>query len=480
MNNLDTSSFEEKVRLATHMPEPGSEFADGLWVQIAKQSLPQPARNTSFPRFFPRSVWAVVIILAIALISCLIIGPQRVIAAAQSLFGYISQVGFIENTEEALALPKPVFQTQNGITLTVDQAVADTNKTIIVYHVEGLPSDAISSNGPQGNEQLVAPVLRLPDGSILTMSRASQDISAGRYEFPPLPKNIQMMTFDLPSLPLVRPGIAPENWQIPLKLEPANTIQQIGAAYDPQISSPTRDNVFIKLERVAYKADKTILQVGIYWQNQNWSPVSPGALILKDAAGNVIQMVPGDDALGQVIQTDDASVQIAQSVVTEPTGSSTPVTELHESQTYAFPPLDPSQTYTLSLEKALFQYMNLDQAAFQFDIGKDVTVGQSWAVNETVVVNGYPIHFIAARYVDGNNVGKIGLQFDIEAPTGVQAVFLEDSSADLRGGTSSSASMGLPLQSTLYYDPVPDGPINIKVSGISIDLTGPWELQWKP
>jgi hypothetical protein len=191
-------------------------------------------------------------------------------------------------------------------------------------------------------------------------------------------------------------------------------------------------------------------------------------------------MVPGDDALGQVIQTGDASVQIAQSVVTEPTGSSTPETELHESQLYAFPPLDPSQTYTLSLEKALFQYMNLEQAAFQLDIGKNVTVGQSWAINETMVVNGYPIHFIAARCVDGNNVGKIGLQFDIEAPTGVQAVFLEDSSADLRGGASSSASMGLPLQSTLYYDPVPDGPINIKVSGISIDLTGPWELQWKP
>jgi hypothetical protein len=478
MNNLDTSSFEEKVRLATQTPEPGSEFADGLWAQIAQRSFPQSARNTSFPRFFPRPVWAIVIILAIALVSCLIIGPQRVIAAVQSLFGYISQIGFIDNPEEALALPKPVFQTQNGVTLTVDQAVADTHKTIIVYHVEGLPSDAKSTSNDQGNRQPA--VLRLSDGSILTMTYTNQDISAGRYEFPPLPKNIQTMTFELPSLPLVRPGIAPENWQIPLKLELANTIQQIGAAYDPQISSPTRDDVFIKLERVAYKADKTILQVGIYWQNQNWSPVSPGTLILKDAAGNVIQMVPGDDALGQTIQTGDASVQIAQSVVTEPTGSSTPVAELHESQLYAFPPLDPSQTYTLSLEKALFQYMNLDQAAFQFDIGKDVTVGQSWAVNETVVVNGYPIHFIAARCVDGNNVGKIGLQFDIEAPTGVQAVFLEDSSPNLRGGTSSSASMGLPLQSTLYYDPVPDGPINIKVSGMSIDLTGPWELQWKP
>jgi hypothetical protein len=263
-------------------------------------------------------------------------------------------------------------------------------------------------------------------------------------------------------------------------LVPVHTIQQIGAAYDPQISSPTRDNVFIKLERVAYKADKTILQVGIYWQNPNWSPDSQGTLILQDAAGNVIQTVPGDDALGQVIQTGDASVQIAQSVVTEPTGISTPVTELHESQLYAFPPLDPSQTYTLSLKIPSFQYMNLEQAAFQFDPGKDAKVGQSWAINETVVVMGYPLHFIAARCVDGNNVGKIGFQFDIEPPTGVQAVFLEDSSADLRGGASSLASMGLPLQVTLYYDPVPDGPINIKVSGISIDLTGPWELQWKP
>ncbi|MBE3144687.1 MAG: hypothetical protein IMZ61_12320 [Planctomycetes bacterium] len=87
MNNLQSNSIEEKVRLVTLMPEPSSEFVNELWNQLSEKRSHKPSLTDRFRLAF-RPTWAVVAAILLALAILFIgLGPQRVYAAVVNFLG---------------------------------------------------------------------------------------------------------------------------------------------------------------------------------------------------------------------------------------------------------------------------------------------------------------------------------------------------------------------------------------------------------
>ncbi len=89
-----TPQFEDEIRAALHTPDARPEFVSRLQSQLLQQaSAPAPRRP-----FFLRPAWAAALLLALALVAgTLIVGPQRVASAFGSLFGYLPDIGLVEN-----------------------------------------------------------------------------------------------------------------------------------------------------------------------------------------------------------------------------------------------------------------------------------------------------------------------------------------------------------------------------------------------
>lgn len=143
-------------------------------------------------------------------------GPQQVITAVSGWLGSAPQPGSQGNSAVLRILSVPASQHQAGVTLTVESVIADPQRTVVIYRLEGLPADASSAPaGPQSQ-----PVLRLPDGSAATLRSAAQDSPTRGYaEYDALPAAVSDVTFEIARLPLLRQSDAPENWRIPLHLQ---------------------------------------------------------------------------------------------------------------------------------------------------------------------------------------------------------------------------------------------------------------------
>ena len=89
--------------------------------------------------------WATVgiaVLLAVA-VAFLAVGPQRVWADLQRLLGYVPGVGFV-GLEETRVLTAPVTVTRDGVTLRVEQVLAQPDGTTVVVSSEGLsPEDEV-------------------------------------------------------------------------------------------------------------------------------------------------------------------------------------------------------------------------------------------------------------------------------------------------------------------------------------------------
>ena len=173
------------------------------------------------------------LVLVLLLVGFLIAGPQQVITAVRGWLEGAPQPGSGEHTAALRIISAPASQRQSGVTLTVESLIADPQRTVVIYRLEGLPADA--STAPAGPES--QPVLRLPDGSAAALRSAAQDSpSRGYAEYTALPAAVNEVTFEIARLPLLRQGDAPENWRIPLHLQAGADLAA------PQVTaSPPRD-----------------------------------------------------------------------------------------------------------------------------------------------------------------------------------------------------------------------------------------------
>lgn len=171
--------------------EPMPAFVARLEQQLAAHTSAAPASRPTpglLGRWLaaPRSMrWAgaALALLLILAVTVAALGPQRVWAEVQRLLGYVPGVGFVDLAETRV-LVAPVETTRDGITVRVEQVIAEKDKTHVVVRSEGLPpEDALLPAGAAVPDTASdAFVLRLPDGRTFTTTEYSLRWGAGRSQ----------------------------------------------------------------------------------------------------------------------------------------------------------------------------------------------------------------------------------------------------------------------------------------------------------
>jgi hypothetical protein len=124
-------------------------------------------------------------------------------------------------------------------------------------------------------------------------------------------------------------------------------------------------------------------------------------------------------------------------------------------------------------------------AQFAFDPGPDPKTGQVWDLNKDIDLGlgqSLKVSNVTYNLTDG---AQAYLSFEMASQTGVTYVTLFDEAHPLTGaggggGGGTVPSTG-PFTSELYYlEPLPKGPLNIRIVGFYMQVPGPWEATWAP
>lgn len=141
-NCVATYKVEQGLRALYHTPEPQASFVGRLEQDILAGRVTTPKigkhKVARKPGLWRR--WALIpaaLALALALI-VVVVGPQQVWSALQSVIGYIPGYGFnLSGALRILAEPSAIRLSDN-LHLQVDQAKADVHSTILLLHLDGV------------------------------------------------------------------------------------------------------------------------------------------------------------------------------------------------------------------------------------------------------------------------------------------------------------------------------------------------------
>ncbi len=362
-------------RLERHLLE--RQAAIGLSAQSG-------VRQPSLRRFTHRRWWCAVIALFVAiLLALLALGPQRVLAELRLLLMYIPGIGFTETTNASL-LPAPVTDRRGGVTLQVQQVLAEAKRTVVVLQVEGLT--------PQEQEPyLYTSHLQLPNGTSLVQKGFGVDPARTILVFGPLPRGVSQFDFIWSDK-----ASAEHAWAIPLRLESARDTRSLRDA----VSYPLVDayllfdhNMMIRVTEVSQLADQTAVNLQLLWPvNSERMPVSVGRAELIDELGtNYEQLldIPWDDQ-GQPIETVTLSGPAAGEYRTT-------------HQILLFRPGAPTaRHFMLSLGGLMLREpVAVD---FSLDLGREPKSGDHLPLDVSLEAVGVPLHINGARVVDADVV----------------------------------------------------------------------------
>ncbi len=481
--------------LATAAPQPDVAFERRLEERLVKllesrletqEETPVRPFAGAIRRWFSlpshRGLAVAALVLVLVSVALALIGPRRVWADIQRWMGYVPGIGFVD-LEETRVLTAPVAVNREGVTLRVEQVVAGPNATEIFVVTQGLPSrDEVR---PPGGEDF-EPLLRLPDGRTLATTSFNLRWSAGTLTFPPLPDGVYDVTLELPRLPLVPAGAAPEAWSVPLDLRPATgkrVSELFPQPYAPPGAGDTHQGITLRVVEVAHSPEETALRLRLQWRNPAWE-----THFIRGEEGPTLQ-----DDLGHVYwETPAPSVALAKPekapVLTPPPTPTTPYIERMET----FVPLSAAAqviTYTI----AGLHFDVPAQGNFTMNLGDDPEVGDVWPLDLDLEVAGFQVHLERARLIEERlgrseeaTVRRV-LQFDY-APVpeqdgqALRGIRLDGESTGFRAGGTSGYNYGEDrIRSGLVVsdgENVPTGEIQVQIIGAEICLCETWTLSW--
>ncbi|NPV09887.1 MAG: hypothetical protein HPY83_18240, partial [Anaerolineae bacterium] len=420
MNDRGIQATEEALARLFAAAEPDREFLRALRERLLTkgEGAAEPVRPPSPPRqlrglgarlgaFLERHAW-VPAALALALVLALAValgGPAQVLAELGRLPGYFFGIGFVDLTDTR-ALPAPVSVTREGVTLTVEQVLAQPNRTVVRIRAEGLPplADESLADGDPGF------LLRLPDGSTLAPTGWRARRGEATVDFPPLPADVYRVDLLVERLPIVLPGTAPENWKVALGLHPTSG-EMMGAGYTapytPEDATDSHHGVTLRLLEVAQGPESTALNLQVSWPDPEWRFPRLGyerTATLRDDLGHVYYEGAGPSAASLAAERQVA-VAIESHVIelgAAPTPTPQPGSEMC---TLTFGPVSPAASrLTLIVDSIAFNVPL--EAEFTLDLGDDPQLGQEWPLDVWLDVAGLPLHVTGARLQQNNYTGE--------------------------------------------------------------------------
>ncbi len=459
---------EDKIKAAVRAVEPRSRFSDSLWQQLSQKESDRTQISFTSSGFF-RTLRVVALALPIIALVIVIIGPQRVVTAFNSLFGYLPEAGFVEEAPSTLYLAEPVTVEQGGMKLTVQQVVADRNNVVVTYELTGLPEGSLcvfDSN-----------LLRLPDGK--TKLPVGGGISGTRAHiyYQPLPEGVTTLTMLVSQQSPDPACTAPRNWSIDLTLGPlpaGATLMPVTQGQDLQVSTqaaiPATDEestevseVHFTIDKVAELADSYVVSGHVSGSNPAWNDLSarPDYIRVSDANGKVIPIEQADDDVTSGVRSGSFAFAFK-----------------FAKGDYANPLTIEFQSVSIS---ALFDEGN----TFTFDAGAQPQVGQSWTVNQTLNLLGHEVTVMNVSAIHDDAISNdpqvaTGYTIQTKADSNILGLlFLDIGLAPGKG--SSGGSFGRTAYGTqtemAYPDGLPTGKVTYWVRNMQYLVNGSWQLQ---
>ena len=418
---------------------------------VARQRVPDEINL--YPRIvaqlerktFMKTVYARPAISIIILLLSLTLLSGVVYAVGRSL-GYIPGVGIVEQDTPIRVLDQPTTAEQDGITLTVTDAVLTGEKTVVLYTLENVPWDILSHQ-----EDVIGcfemPFLRLPNGDILVSGEGGGSPNQMRGVYPPIPTGINEATFVLPCIMNSLPGLAPENWELPLHFGPASLDMTIVPVIEitpiPTLEVLNEQEAPVELNNALLIGDQYIL-TGIIKQ-----PGAGGRIELID-----IQVT---DANGEQIYTQMPAM-------------------------IDLPSFDWGMQFQSGVQFPLtlaFDWIQIapvvdSSAVFDFDAGENPQPGQEWTFNQQILIGGRTITLETVRAGS-----RDGYSFIFSVDPEVTGLSLEIPGTTVLGG-GGGGGFGLGRFSlSLSFTELPKGKMEVILSDLMV-ATPPetWTRQW--
>lgn len=396
---------------------------------------------------------AVAILMILLTFTILLLTVPDVAMAMRRIFGFIPGVGIVDQSTLIRVLAEPVSMTRDGITLTVEQAILTSDKTVIIYKADGIPQEARPKGESGFTCQPSHPSLLLPDGTKLSIHGGNGGGWGSGYQtgfnYPPIPADVNTAKFILTCLEDVAPAAAPQDWELTLRFVPAPpdlTVVPIIEIATP-LPTPTvpasvslaESDSFMgltyHLESMKRTEQGYLLETSIRWEGGLYADYGVGTgadITLTDANGKAIDLLWSQDEKYLGLPVDPRRGLMGYSL------DDVPFTA----------PL----TLTLPWVGANLPLENKPQ--FTFDPGANPQPGQEWQINQAIDVLGHSVKIISARYVTRDDLmdkdwirfmpeDMYGFEFTLEADPAFRSIALavqSGYSAD-GGGTSGAPTV---------------------------------------
>ena len=477
---INRSHPEVESALDHLFSQPDPDFVDRLEQRLRKQIEGQPSAQSGVRRRSVRYLTAItnpnrhwrsiaigIAVLILITASVFAVGPNRVWAALQGLLGYIPGVGFVKDSETLRILSAPVQQSKDGITVTVDEAVVDSEATYIKYHVDGIPNARKLAETGQGEDK--GPFgLRLPDGTLVKMKGGEVLFTggiSGSYTFEPLPDGVSEVTFFFQHIPWMPTGKLPEDWSFDLPFIPGSQSNRLIAATPEGYIGQTGKGISLAIESLAQLEEKTAIKVRLNVNPELGQPEGdwPTAVYIMDAEGHVSPILHGH----------------GNSLAFELSDRTAFTTEIES--------LIPGKSYSMVLPGPIQLIQPVDaspETQFTFDPGPNPKVGQSWKLDKSIQAGKNRLHLTGVRlYYNLFEAGdRYELLFEFEKPEGVNGITVSPVGSSPIGqpntlGEAQTDTRG-PLQAWVMLQDMPEGPMQFKVSQLIIPYYGEWQVSW--
>ena len=465
----NSPEFEEKVRKAVSVPDARPEFVGQLRYELTNRPMKTKSRFVLTPG------WAIVLVLVLVI---LVISVPRVATALIQSFGYVRGVGLVETVGDMRVLAKPVSETRDGITLTLEEVIAYQDHVEVSYSVEGVPKAILfDPDKDLGKEDLFCsgedsyPSLLLPDGTTFKsdpMGLGGKWLAdntgyyAGHSFSASIPKSIDNMSFALKCISEAKRAGAPEDWSLPFNLVPAPKDKVVGSPVinvEPgDAANATDKGITLTIDRVVKEADGNVIYVTMGWDETTNSRLStvPMSFKVTDSAGQTILVSPIDHP-GR--PWNDEERQFAYKMASAPADG--PIT-LTVDKVWTF--------FTMDKTKEM-----MEQPSFTFASGADPQVGQTWPLNKHFQFGDLQFDIPSVRMV--NQDGYKGYEFPVQTTDPNSMVLLNI--GDFRSTNFWSEYPSEHGTMLLYDGDVPQI-VEVLVYKIGVVLEGNWQVTWKP
>ena len=402
--------------------------------------------------------------VAITFVVIILISIPSVAKAMKRLLGYVPNVGIIEQNTPLWVLEESVQITEGETSITVTQAVIDSEHTTILYQVENITVGIPTQNLQPKDLCNELPWLQLSDGTQLFGKMITGDSWSSGYsrhlEFSTLPNLENRATLVFPCLEQTPVQSEMKPWELPLSFieaSPQMTVFPIidiptptPAAAGLSDESPSQNEltpasqISFSISKYIQTDEEIILFGALNTESTDFriQYVDENEVHFKDANGNEIPLIQ-DYSLSdpEVNKLNDQSLLL----------------------TYRS-----SEKYTPG--PAVLSINNLwigltETAVFSFDPGLNPQPGQKWNLNESLEISGYNILIKDVTLNDSAD----GLTFNIQIPEEISEISLMDFEHPILGG-GGPGNYGF-----TYQDGLPSGIIQITLLGLSVNLHGPWQ-----